>query len=189
MRILLSLVLFVFAGWQCSSAHAFYAGADYMITTFEIEGEDFDLGLLSVKFGQNFNEYFAIEARAGFGVSDDSMEVSADGDYAHLDVEADYYLGLYLRGEYNFPNVKVYALAGVAKADITVDADASIGGMSVSGEASADDTDFSYGAGAQWVINEKIAIGVEYLKIIDGGNFYDLGYDVESFNFGLTYSF
>lgn len=170
------MTLFVLLGlFFCSSPavaleeNTSYFGLDYMLADFEEEsGTSVDLDAVALKFGSYFNKNVALEARLGFGASDDTVDGS--------DYELDTLVGVYARGILPFQNVELYGIVGVTRADLSI---------SPTGHpADGDESDLSYGGGLDFRIGEKLAIGLEYMMLIDSDD-----YELTSINLGGKYFF
>ena len=150
-----------------------YIGGNYAF----IDADIVDLGAAVFKAGYQLNEWAAIEARAGFGVTDDSTRQFG----VDVDVELDNMYGAYFVA--GLPNDSVfypYAIIGYTSAE--VEASASHQGFSVS--ESADDSDFSYGLGSNIDINESLAGNIEFMRYMDKDDT-----TIDAVSVGLTYKF
>jgi len=156
-----------------------YIGANYIAATFEEDDfvEDVDLDILSFKAGAKVNPYVAFEARAGFGIGDDSATFGS----VTASIEADYLLGAY--GVFGIPNespVYPYAVLGYSKGELTLKAT----GPGGSASASASESDISYGIGANLTITEKVDLNAEYMQFIDKD-----GAEISGLTVGAVYRF
>lgn len=159
----------------CSSAFASnsYVGLDYSFVNYEPSGfPDADVGAVSVKGGTYLGQYWAIEARAGLGVSDDTINASG----TEVEFEIDSILGLYLRGEIPLERVKPFVTIGYSRLEATA---------TVLGDSQSDDeSDLSYGFGLDVMISDQVSMGAEYLQLIDKSEI-----DFSTINLGLKYHF
>ena len=57
------------------------------------------------------------------------------------------------------------------------------------GTVTEDGTDFSYGIGADFKINDKFAINLEYMYLMESDFFYWSPRDVDSLSLGVKYYF
>ena len=147
-----------------------------MFTNVDFLGlTDADLGVLAFKAGQEVNDNFAVEARLGFGVTDDEL-------LGAVTVDADYFWGLYVRGGYKIERTNLYALLGFAGEEATL----SMAGFP---DESYDDTGLSYGLGVGVMVTDKIGLNFEYLVLpdIDVAGLGDI--EVDSFNLGVSFMF
>jgi opacity protein-like surface antigen len=133
-----------------------YVGVGYTALTISPEGDapDFDLGVLGVRGGYYFHNYFSVEGRLGFGVADDTKTID-DIPPFDLTVDQDYNIGVYAVGHLPLSDrFKLYGLVGFTKAEVT---------LSVPGESiSSDDSDFSYGAGLEFDMTKNWSLAAEY---------------------------
>lgn len=160
--VLLITPLFVLAPLQ-TLAEGLYAGVQYAFLKYERDGFDnAEPTALNIRGGLEINDYFAFEARLGFG---------ANGDKANgTDVEVDTLAG-------------VYAKAGImASAPISPYL---IGGWTYV-NLNEDDHDLSYGGGVEIRTNENLSVNLEYMDII---NNFDNAADITAVHLGLTYKF
>ena len=142
----------------CSTfANADWVGSvNYNYFSDGIGSEDVDLGAIGITAGYRFdisdNFRLVPELRIGTGFGDDSIA-------PNVDIEIDDYFGAALRGEY-VASEDVYLFAVISNQNI---------GFSVDGVINASDseTEFGYGAGAGWQINEHNAVEISYEDIDD----------------------
>ena len=176
-----SLILFfALLGMVFSSSSALavgeyssYFGFDYMLTDFEDDaGTSVDLDAVSARFGSYLNKNVALEARLGFGVSDDTVN--------NVDFELDNFVGVYARGIIPYQTVELYGIIGMTRADLSVRPAASPAARLADG----DETDLSYGLGLDFKIGERIAVGMEYMMLIDSSD-----YELTTTNIGAKYYF
>jgi len=122
-----------------------------------------------LRAGIEVHKNFDIGFEYNFSISSDSI----DG----IDFDVDTTL-IFVKGKYPVSEkVELYALAGYANSEVT----GSSAGLSVS----ADDDDFAYGIGVQFLAGEEVYVSAEYIKYYDDQ---DRGFDLEvdSFNIGLA---
>lgn len=160
------------------AADAYY-GIEFVRGAYEESGiPEFNPSALRVKIGQYLSPNFAVEGRAGIGIADDTNSVFFSGVNLDLDVEIDTLLGVYLRGDVpaETENLKVYGLLGLTRGEAT--GTASAAGLSAA--VSGDETDISFGLGAEFSINERASATIEYIQEIDKSEF-----EFSSLNFGV----
>ncbi|MDT8420674.1 MAG: outer membrane beta-barrel protein [Desulfuromonadales bacterium] len=146
-----------------------YFGFDYMLTDFEEDGGDgIDLDAAAVRFGSYLSQNTALEARLGFSLSD-----TREGG---RDYELDNFVGLYARGILPYQTVELYGVVGVTRADMAA------GGSTY--PADGEEVGFSYGAGVDFKVGERLAVGLEYMMLIDSSD-----YDLTTINIGGKYYF
>lgn len=150
-----------------------YFGFDYMLTDFEDDsGVSADLDAAAVRFGSYLSENAALEARLGFSASDDTVTVNS----VNVDYELDNFVGVYARGILPYQTVELYGIVGLTRADLSV---SQLGNL-----ADGDETGFSYGVGLDFKIGERVAIGLEYMMLIDSSD-----YELTTTNIGGKYYF
>lgn len=130
-----------------SGVGGLYTGVNYTFIDIDAQ-EDADVGTLSAKVGVQANEYFGAEARAGFGVNDDTVngtEVKLDnffGGYATINMA-------------NETPVTPYAILGFTRVELEA------------GSRSDDESDFSYGAGVNVQLARNLSGNLEYMRYYD----------------------
>ncbi|MBY6187469.1 porin family protein [Marinobacter hydrocarbonoclasticus] len=137
---------------------------------------DVDTGLGSVNpigltllGGYQFSPYLGLEARIGFGLSDDDLFFEE----IPIGLELDTYYAGYLVGTLPMSDwVSVYAMLGFADAELTASA--------LDQNESASENDFSYGIGLKLGGTENAAFTLEYLSLVE---------DLNTLNLGFTYRF
>ena len=132
-----------------SGVGGLYAGANYTFMNADFDGiGDADAGTLSGKVGVMATEYFGVEARAGFGVDDDTVR--------GVDVKLDNFFGGY--ATFNMVNespITPYGVLGFTR----IEAQA--------GNVEDDDSDFSYGAGVNFAFAPNLSANLEYMRYYD----------------------
>jgi opacity protein-like surface antigen len=154
------------------AAHAegLYAGALLTRTTVSFD----DVGdaspmTLGAKLGMSINKNFAVEARLGTGLSDDSI--------VGVDVKVDNFAGIYGKGILPLSDVaSIYGLLGYTQGKLKFEAP----GLSESDS----DSDISYGIGADFAISATTSVGVEWARLFKGD-----GYTVEGLSLGVSFKF
>lgn len=146
-----------------------YFGFDYMLTDFEDDaGRSADLDAVAARFGSYLSKNAALEARLGVSASDDTVE--------NVDYELDSFVGVYARGIIPYQTVELYGIIGLTRADLAISAP--------NNPADGDETGLSYGAGLDFKIGERIAIGLEYMMLLDTSD-----YELTTTNVGAKYYF
>lgn len=148
-----------------------YTGLDVGQISYSETGDDLDFITVGAKLGVEFTEYFRLEGRLGTGITDDQISDSDSSQEA--DFTLDYAASAFAIGR--APITKkfaIYGMAGYTKAEITVDAP--------NYDASADESDFSYGAGAEFIVSDDSTFSAEYLKLMDKESF-----ELEAINFAI----
>ena len=161
-----------------------YGGIQYAITDFSFEdfSEDLSPTALIGRAGSNINQYISIEGRLGLGLSDDTVTVTDGVTTASASVELDTLIGFYGVGRVPLgKSSSLYGLVGLTRVDATKSA--SITGLG-SASVSDDESDFSYGFGADIGIRYNLWVNVEYVQYLDKTDF-----DVSAIALGLRFGF
>ena len=161
-----------------------YAGIQYASTDFSFDGvpDEFSPTCLIGRAGSNFNQYVSIEGRLGIGLSDDTVTATEGVTTASVSIEIDTLIGLYGVGHVPLgKSSSIYALVGFTQVDAT--ASASITGFG-SASMSDDESDLSYGIGADIGILYNLWVNVEYVQYIDKSDV-----DVSAIALGLKFGF
>lgn len=146
-----------------------YVGVDYTMLQLEDVGIDVEPYAIRVRGGSVLGKYLAVEAHAGAGVGSDTVSgtrVSLKSLYA-----------VYLRPQVSLGALHLYALAGYGYLNIAVR-------DQFNGSYDEDDSDFTYGAGAQLDLGEKWGVNASYVQHMK-----DADYKVESLSAGVVYRF
>ncbi len=147
-----------------------YVGINYGSIDFEEAGDSLDLDTINFTIGSNLNEHIAGELRGGVGISNE--------DEAGVSIGIDSLIGAY--GRINLPNsspVTPYVVAGVTQVKLEVD----FLGL---GSATADETDASYGLGADFNVSDNTKLNLEYMKYLDKD-----GAEIAGLNVGIAVKF
>jgi len=157
-----------------SAAHAgMYAGVNYSLVEYDEAGFDsVEPTALVLRLGNELTPNLAVEGRIGFGVSDDSIDVLG----TTVDVEVDQFFGVYVRGIAPLGSVALYGLIGYTDGELSAKAN----GITVS----ADDSDMSYGVGADFALSKASAINVEWASLLSTSD-----YDVTALSIGYRHNF
>lgn len=131
-----------------------YVGLDALCGRFETSsGACSCLGDIVGKVGYNFNDYIAVEGRAGFGITD------AEHDGGGTSEMKENY-GIYLKPQLPLGDkVSLFALAGYAKAKVE-----STGTTGLVGELN--EASPSFGLGLEFDINDRWSILAEGVRIL-----------------------
>jgi Outer membrane protein beta-barrel domain len=151
------------------AAHAegLYAGALLTRATVSFDGDvDASPTTIGAKLGMSINKNFAVEARLGVGLVDDSISV--------IDLKVDNFAGIYAKGILPVTDVaSVYGLLGYTQGKITLE-----------GLGSDSDSDISYGLGADFAVSANTSVGVEWARLFKGD-----GYKVDGLSLGVSFKF
>ncbi len=169
-----------------------YVGLDGMGAQFETDsGKCNGLGALVAKLGYDFNDYFGIEGRAGYGVID------ADHDAGGKSKIKENY-GLYLKpmlplGE----SAHIFGLLGYAKAKVESTWDSTSTNGALAG--TLNESSPSFGLGLNYDINDRwsvVAEGVRLLHKVDhvydikgGGTKSEKDINLDTYGLGINYKF
>jgi len=169
-----------------------YVGLDAMGAQFETDsGKCNGLGAVVAKLGYDFNEYFGIEGRAGYGVIDADHDAGGKSE-----IKENY--GIYLKpmlplGE----SVHLFGLLGYAKAKVESTWDDASKNGALAG--TLDESSPSFGLGLNYAINDRwslVAEGVRLLHSVE--NVYDVkggttkpenDINLDTFGLGVNYKF
>ena len=178
MRSFAAAVLAMAAWWCAGSASAqqgTYFGLGYGSVSYDRE-DAFPTAapaVLAFKLGREINRNLAFEARAGFGVGDDTVSVLG----VPVDVRIDHYFGLYGKGTLPLSeSFSVYGLIGVIAGKVTAR------GFGYS--ASSSDTALSYGLGIDLGVSRHAGLTFEWVELFEG-----TGYQVEAASLGFVYRY
>lgn len=154
-----------------------YGGLGYSSAGADVDGVDFDLGVLYGRIGSQVDENISAEFRVGVGTSDDTIR----GSGGEATLQLDKFFGAYFRGSLPLNDVvKPYVILGFTNIDVEVSYDTFLG----SGSESDSDTDVSYGVGIDFQLDNQLIMNVEYMKIYD-----DEEWDVSGLALGVAFRF
>jgi outer membrane immunogenic protein len=129
--------------------------------------------VLALRLGNQFNRYFAIEARLGAGISDSTIYRNG----IPLTLTVDHLYGVYAKGIIPVTSwFAPYGMVGATHASLTTST--GVFKSSVSGG------DFSYGLGADFAVSRKISLNLEAARLSTGR-----GYKVDAVSLGIAYKF
>lgn len=138
-----------------SAGPKLYGGLNYSFVNIDADNAgDADVGTLSGKVGGLVIPYFGLEARAGFGVADETVN--------GVDFSLDNFYGGY--ATLNLANespVTPYAILGFTRVELEAD-------FGTLGSQKDDDSDVSYGVGVNLDITPELAGNLEYMRYYDG---------------------
>lgn len=155
-----------------------YIGIQYAIGDYSEDGipEDFSPTALVGRLGGYVSPNFSIEGRLGFGVQDDTQNIFG----FDATLELDSLMGVYGVGHLNLaPSSSVYGLVGFSRVEGTASIP-SVPGAS----ASEDETDLSFGIGANIGFGNNVAFNIEYISYASKSTF-----DLNALGLGLTIGF
>ncbi len=146
-----------------------YVGVDYTMLQLEDVGIDVEPYALRVRGGSVVAKYLAVEAHAAAGVSSDTVQG------ARINLNSLY--AVYLRPQVSLGALHVYGLVGYGYLNIAVK-------DSTFGSYDQDESDFTYGAGAQLDLGSNWAVNASYIQQLKVEDF-----QVDSLNAGVVYRF
>ena len=182
--IYLIAILSIFGSLYGSRAVAEIGGETYFGFQYaQIDEEDFDLeptvGIFRI--GNMGDNGVGFEGRIGVGISDDDVSGFDPvlGDIS-LELEVDTVFGIYLVGQTTTDSaVSVYGIIGFTQADFSGDID---GGILGSDSFSEDESDLSYGFGANFDVSDKMSLNIEFMQYLDTDDF-----DVSAVSLGVLF--
>lgn len=123
--------------------------------------------------GTVLSPHFAIEGRLGLGLDEDQIQVGT----VAVDVDLDYYVSGFVKGILPLaPRVGIYALAGATIGKFGADNGAAY--------VNKWESDFSYGAGAEFGFAPTMSLGLEWLRMFEGS-----GYALDTVSVMLNFRF
>ena len=154
-----------------------YVGAQYAMFTYSESGiPDFDPTGLIIRGGYFFNKHFSLEGRLGFGIGDDQQDVFG----FPVKVEIDNMFGIYGVGHLPVSErVDLYGVIGYSQGEAT----ATVVGIP-GATASDDDSDLSFGVGADFLITDKFSLNIEYMSYLSKSEF-----DTDALSLGVNFYF
>jgi len=157
-----------------------FVGAQYAMFTYSESGiPDFDMSALVLRGGYFFNKYFSLEGRLGFGIGDDTNNVTIPGlGTFETTLELDSMYGIYAVGHIPVSQrVDLYGALGYSDAETKL----TVAGASGSGTIS--DSDLSIGLGADFLVSNHFSLNIEYMSYISGD------FDLDALSLGVNYNF
>jgi hypothetical protein len=157
--LIVATTLFTSSHVIANSAGDTYLGLQYAVGDYsEPDIPDFSPTALVGRFGGFVHPNFAFEGRFGAGMKDDTQNVFG----VDATLELDTLVGLYGVGHINIgESSSVYGLIGFSGVNGTV----TVARLPVD-SASEDETDLSYGVGANIGITRNVALNAEYTSYI-----------------------
>jgi len=149
-----------------------YSGVSFVSVSYEEDGfPSTDPQAIAFKLGKKFHRNLALEARAGFGVGEDTVAFQG----VPVEVRIDHYFGIYGKGIAPLSDsISAYGLVGLIAGKVTAR------GFGYS--ASSSDTDWSFGLGLDLAVGRRLAIGFEWARLFEGTDF-----KVEAASLGLVF--
>jgi len=158
-------------GWAQEGS---YGGASFASVHYTKDGfPSADPSAVAFKLGWRLNRFLAVEARAGFGVGDDTVTYLG----TPVDVSISHYFGVYGKGILPLSKwFEVYGVVGVIGGRVIAD------GFGYRAESS--DTGASYGAGFDIALGRHWGLTFEWAEL-----FKDQDFKVQASSFGVTYRY
>jgi len=169
-----------------------YVGLDGMGAQFETDsGKCNELGLAVAKLGYDFNKYFGIEGRAGYGFKSATHDAGGK-----TKIKENY--GIYLKPMLPLGDkVHLFGLLGYAKAKVESTFDATSKATALAG--TTDKSSPSFGLGLNFALNDRwsiVAEGVRLLHSVEntfnvkgGGTQTEKDINLDTFGLGVNYKF
>lgn len=139
---------------QQQAQSPFYGELGYSF--LNIDGANFGANPQALRgiVGYNFHPNFALEGMAAFGTRDDT-----DNGFTSK-LRSQY--GVFAKPKYAFNNVEVFGRLGYVQSKVRT--------SSVAGTVNESGGDFAWGLGANYNINPRTYVGVDYLRSYDKGS-------------------
>ena len=141
-----------------------YLSINYFVTEFDSKksSASTDLDGVTFNFGQYLHKNFAVEGRIGLGIGYDTYN-NLTPPVTSVDYRLNFVSGIYLRGELPLGKFRPYVNVGLSYVEMRVRG--TINGFYANGYES--NGDFSYGAGLDFKINDKVGLNADYMMLID----------------------
>jgi hypothetical protein len=167
---LISVAALSLAAVGAAHAEGLYAGALLTRTTVSVDGfGDANPTTIGANLGMMLNKNFAVEARLGTSLADDSL--------AGVNLKVDNFAGFYGKGILPLSDTaSVYGLLGYTQGKLKVSGPL--------GSASGSDSDVSYGVGAEFAVSGTTSVGVEWARFFKGDD-----YKVNGLSLGVSFKF
>jgi hypothetical protein len=149
---------------------------DFGISSDFYDGDIFDVSTDSMLFlaGYDINEYIGVEGRYYWNVTSMAVDYHASGIPILEDYKAESF-ALYIKPQYSFDMISIYALLGITMNDYTALLQ------------SSDDTLFSWGVGAKFNMTQSFGVFADYTDLGETDDLITTG--LSSWNLGLNYKF
>jgi len=157
--ILIVALVFLSLATPAFAASVNWVGGDVFSWTYNPDEVD-KLSATTGNFraGIEYSDYFGVETHLAFGGSDtvkvDDVDVKAD---------LDFMWGFFLRGSYPLGAARLYGIFGMSNLMMSIDSDVLSGVDRV--------TRLSYGAGAEYLINDNWVINADYIVYLKSDTF------------------
>jgi len=158
---------------------AFYVGLGYSCLQTALDKADVDtraMSSLSATVGYNFNQYLAVEGRYTASMGDVTVDTRGlEVDVDSIDMSN---IGLYIKPQYSYDKIAVYALLGYG--EFTID-----DGTSYS------EAGIQYGIGLNAMVSDSVGIYADFRRLYDDSSFDMIDDDTvaNSYTVGVNYHF
>ena len=169
----------IFAAMSAPANAESYAGIRYANLTYtaiDFANTDWTTPALMANIGNQLNDKWAVEARFGIGIGDDTISPTIDNQTITVSAEIDNYVGVFLRLGASADKLYPYLMLGYGQSKIT----RNIIGVSVG----FDDSDTAYGGGVNIAFTDSVNGNIEYMSYNDSTTA-----EVSGISFGLEYDF
>ncbi len=149
---------------------------DFSLSSDLYDSDIFDVSTdtLLMLAGYDINEYVGVEGRYYWNITSMAVDYYASGIPVVEDYKAESF-ALYVKPQYSFDMISIYALIGVAMNKYTALLE------------NDDDTLFSWGLGAKFNMTQSFGAFVDYTDLGETDGFITTG--LSSWNVGITYKF
>ncbi|MEN8134486.1 MAG: porin family protein [Thermodesulfobacteriota bacterium] len=175
-KIVLFLAMFMPFCFQ-SNADAFYGGVSFVSAKVDFGDYDAGVGLLAIKGGQELHENIAVEGRLGIGIADGDIKNNS------VSVDLNYYYGIYCKAKHQIDRFSLYALLGLAGAEVELESNVPVP-PGFPSTASESDAGLSYGVGVEFMATDKLGVNLEYLVLPDIEDV-----EIQSIGLGVSFQF
>ncbi|MCG6968226.1 MAG: porin family protein [Gammaproteobacteria bacterium] len=154
------------------AASVSWIGADAMQWTYNPDEVDkLSATTGKIRGGIEYSDYFGVETHFAMGGSDTVTVQNTE-----VKVDLDYMWGVFVRASYPISAAKLYGIFGASNLMMSIDSDVLSGVDRI--------TRLSYGAGAEYLINENWVINADYIVYLKSESFTFSGISA-----GLRYRF
>jgi hypothetical protein len=160
-----------------------YLGLGYSNTNVEfgISSDLFDADIFDVStdsllmlVGYDINEYIGVEGRYYWNITSMAVDYHVSGIPIIEEYKAESF-ALYVKPQYSFDMISIYALLGITMNDYTALLQ------------SSDDTLFSWGVGAKFNMTQSFGVFADYTDLGETDDLISTG--LSSWNLGISYKF
>jgi opacity protein-like surface antigen len=170
-----SLMTAGIASAQTKAPGSLYAGVQYAAMMIEDEGEELDLGVFIGRFGYVLTDYMSIEARLGFGVSDDSQTVVFEGVPFRATYSFKELAGIYGRFTLPLDPLTLYTVGGVTTATVELSIESVPPFLPFQVTESNRETSGSLGVGMEYRFTEQVSVDIEYMRYFSDADALSVG--------------